>query len=407
MLVEGHGQWLFDEKGRRYLDAFAGIVTVSCGHSHPAVTAAMCEQIATLMHTTTIYLNPQIALFAQELAARLPPGLSSIFFTNSGSEANDLAVLLARLHSGSAARGGEDVICLRNGYHGMSAGTMGLTALSTWKYPVAQPAGFHHAVCPDTYRGAFGPDTPRVGERYAEDVADIIRSATSGRIAGFISETVQGVGGSVAVPPGYLSAAYSHVRAAGGLCIADEVQTGFGRMGSHYWGFQTQGVVPDVVTMAKGIGNGAPLAAVATTPEIAALLAQKVYFNTYGGNPVSCAAGRAVLRIIDEEKLQANAAVVGAHLKSELDRLAAKHTVIGDVRGAGLMLGVELVKDRKSKAPATAEAAVVFEAAKDAGVLLGKGGIAGNVFRIKPPLCFTRDDADFLVAVLDDALSAL
>ena len=384
------------------------------------------------MHTTTIYLHPEIALFARDLASRLPPGLSSIFFVNSGSEANDLALLLARLHAREAGRGGggAEIISLRNGYHGMSAGTQALTALSTWRYPVAQPAGVLHALCPDTYRGPWGPDTPRVGERYAADVADLIRTCSSGgRIAGFIAETVQvrrvhacpadrrparshshpaylgqGVGGAVALPPGYLTAAYAHVRAAGGLCIADEVQTGFGRMGSKYWGFETQGVVPDVVTLAKGIGNGAPLAAVATTPAIGALLAQKTFFNPYGGNPVSCAVGRAVLRVIEAEGLQANAAAVGAHLKAGLVRLAAKHELIGDVRGEGLMLGVELVADRATRTPATAEAARVFEAAKDAGVLLGKGGLGGNVFRIKPPLCFSRDDADFLLEVLDDAL---
>lgn len=221
-------------------------------------------------------------LRAQELAARLPPPLSNIIFVNSGSEANDLALLLARLHAreGGGCGGAGEVIALRNGYHGMGAGTQALTALSTWRYPVGQPGGVLHAACPDTYRGPWGPETPGgAGPRYADDVADLIKTCSSGgRVAGFIAETVQGVGGAVALPPGYLEAAYAHVRGAGGLCIADEVQTGFGRMGSHYWGFETQGVVPDVVTMAKGIGNGIPLAAVATTPAIGALLAQKTFF---------------------------------------------------------------------------------------------------------------------------------
>ncbi|KXZ56764.1 hypothetical protein GPECTOR_1g689 [Gonium pectorale] len=398
MIVEGKMQYLYDERGRRYLDAFAGIVTVSVGHCHPEVTEAVARQSALLQHTTTIYLNPQVAEYAKELADRMPGNLKVVYFVNSGSEANDMALMLARLYTGNW-----DVVCLRNAYHGMSIGTMGTCGQHTWKQPMPQGFGYHHALNPDPYRGAFGDDGPR----YAADVADLISAATPGRVAGFVAETIQGVGGAVSLASGYLPAVYKMIREAGGVCIADEVQTGFGRTGSHYWGFERQGVLPDIVTMAKGIGNGLPLAAVVTTPEIAASMAGRLHFNTYGGNPVCSAGGRAVLRVVDRERLQQHCADVGAHLLSRLGGLAQRHDIIGDVRGAGLMLGVELVKDRRTKEPAKAETAAVMETMKDLGVLMGKGGLHGNVFRIKPPMCFSRADADFLVDVMDVALSKL
>jgi alanine-glyoxylate transaminase/(R)-3-amino-2-methylpropionate-pyruvate transaminase len=238
-------------------------------------------------------------------------------------------------------------------------------------------------------------------------VKSLIEYGTSGRLAAFFAESIQGVGGAVVFPDGYLEAAYAHVRAAGGLCIADEVQAGFGRTGDHYWGFESQGVVPDIVTMAKSIGNGAPLAAVVTTPEIAKTMASRIHFNTYGGNPVSCAMGKAVLEVIERDGLQANCKEVGGHLARGLAGLMKKHPVIGDVRGMGLMLGVELVEDPTTKAPATAACVRVFERARELGVLVGKGGLYGNVLRIKPPMCITRADADFMVDVVDTALSEL
>jgi len=284
---------------------------------------------------------------------------------------------------------------------------MGLTALHTWKYNTAQGFGIHHAVNPDTYRGPWGPEEPNVAEKYANDVKNLIEHGTSGSIAGFICEPIQGVGGSVVMPEGYLKQVYQHVRNHGGLCIADEVQTGFGRCGTHYWGFETNGVMPDIVTMAKGIGNGTPLAAVVTTPQIAATLSKKIHFNTYGGNPVSSAIGRAVLRVIDEENIQQQALTIGNYLKDGLHKLQAKHSIIGDVRGKGLMLGMELVKDRKTKTPASAETAQVFERVKDMGILIGKGGLYGNVFRIKPPMCWTKENVDELIYVMDKALGEL
>ncbi len=400
MIVAGRRQYLFDEKGRRYLDAFGGIVTVSVGHCHPDVVAAANLQNETLQHATTIYLHPNIALYAESLAARMPGDLKVCYFVNSGSEANDLALLMARAFTGNF-----DVIALRNGYHGGSQSTMALTSHHTWKFNTPHSFGVHHAVAPDLYRGRW--TAPDSGPAYASEIAEIIRFATPGRIAAFIAESVQGVGGAVVYPEGYLPAAYEHARAAGGLCIADEVQAGFGRTGTHYWGFETQGVVPDIVTMAKGIGNGCPLAAVVTTPRIARCLAERIHFNTFGGNPVVCAQGRAVLDVIDREHLQHNSLVMGARLIEGLNALATKHNVIGQVRGLGLMVGCELVKDRATKEPAKEECLAVFERCRESGLLIGKGGLAGNVLRIKPPMCLTAEDVDFLVDVLDEAFGRL
>ncbi|XP_043698239.1 alanine--glyoxylate aminotransferase 2 homolog 1, mitochondrial-like [Telopea speciosissima] len=396
-IVEGKMQYLFDENGRRYLDAFAGIVTVSCGHCHPEVVNAIVEQSKLLQHATTIYLHHAIADFAEALASKMPGNLKVVYFVNSGSEANDLAMLMARLYSGNLG-----MISLRNGYHGGSSGTLGLTALSTWKYSI--PEGeIHHVMNPDPYRGVFGSDATS----YAKDLQDHIDFGTSGKVAGFIAETIQGVGGAVELAPGYLKLVYDIVRKAGGVCIADEVQSGFGRTGSHYWGFETQGVLPDIVTMAKGIGNGLPLGAVVTTPEIAKVLAEKIQFNTFGGNPVCSAGGLAVLRVLDKEKRQAHCADVGLHLIERLRALQQKHDIIGNVRGRGLMVGVEFVTDKKEKTPAKAETTVLFEKLRELGVLIGKGGLHGNVFRIKPPMCFTKDDADFVVDAMDYAMSKL
>jgi alanine-glyoxylate transaminase / (R)-3-amino-2-methylpropionate-pyruvate transaminase len=402
MIVEGKGQYLFDENGRRYLDGFGGIVTVSVGHCHPEVIAAANLQNQTIQHTTTIYLHPNIALYAKELAAKMPGNLKVCYFVNSGSEANDLALLMARAFTGNY-----DALALRNAYHGGSPSTMALTSHHTWKFNVPHSFGVQHARMPDLYRGQWGSDDPEAGRKYAEDVGELIRYGTSGRVAAFIAESIQGVGGAVVFPDGYLKHAYEHVRAAGGLCIADEVQTGFGRTGTHFWGFETQGVVPDIVTMAKGIGNGCPLAAVVTTPEIAATIASRIHFNTFGGNPVSMAQGRAVLRVIEQEGLQANSLQIGEQLKTGFRRMAEKRDLIGDVRGLGLMLGVELVKDRKTKEPAKEACAEVFERCKDMGLLIGKGGLNGNTLRIKPPMCLTSADAAFMLETIDQAIASV
>lgn len=400
MMVEGSMQYVWDETGKRYLDGLAGIVTISVGHCHPHVVAAANRQNEILQHSTTIYLNPNVGAYAEKLAAKLPGELKVCYFVNSGSEANDLALLMARVHTGNY-----DVIGLRNAYHGGNASGMSATAHSTWKFNVPHSFGVHHAVAPYPYRGQFGYDDPEAGRKYADDVKSLIDYATPGKVAAFIAESIQGVGGFVVFPDGYLKHAYAHVRAAGGVCIADEVQTGFGRTGTHFWGFETQGVIPDIVTMAKGIGNGAPLGAVVTTPQIAASVAQRTHFNTFGGNPVVSAIGAAVLEVIEKEKLQENALRQGEKILAGLQKLKEKHPAIGDVRGKGLMLGIEFVKDRKTKEPGREICAQVVENARELGLLLGKGGLWGQTIRFAPPMCITSADADFILAVLDESIA--
>ena len=400
LIVEGKMQYVFDETGRRYLDFFAGIVTVSCGHCHPKVLQRVREQTETLQHATTIYLHPNLPLLAQKLASKMPAGLDVTYFVNTGSEANDLAVTMARLFTGNL-----DVIAVRNAYHGGSPSSLGLTSHHTWKFPVAGSTAVHHTLSPDPYGSSMAGTPQEIASRAAADIRELIRYSTPGKIAGFIAEPIQGVGGVTRGAPNYFTEAYAIVREYGGLCIADEVQTGFGRTGEHYWGFQNYGVTPDIVTMAKGIGNGVPLAAVTTRREIAEALTRRIHFNTYGGNPVSMAAGLAVLEVIDEEGLQENARKLGGRLLRGLRKLQERHGLVGDVRGLGLMLGVELVTDRATRAPATAATLEVLESAREMGLLIGKGGLNANVLRIKPPLCITADDADFALDVLDRALS--
>jgi alanine-glyoxylate transaminase/(R)-3-amino-2-methylpropionate-pyruvate transaminase len=395
-------QYLWDDTGKRYLDGLGGIVTVSVGHCHPHVVAAARKQNEILQHSTTIYLHPNVAEYAGKLASKMPGNLKICYFVNSGSEANDLALLMARLYTGNY-----DVIALRNAYHGGNASAMAVTSHSTWKFNVPHSFGVHHALAPYPYRGPFGYDDADAGKKYADDVKSLIDYATPGKVAAFIAESIQGVGGFVEFPQGYLKHAYEHVRAAGGVCIADEVQTGFGRTGTHFWGFETQGVIPDIVTLAKGIGNGAPLGAVVTTPQIAATLQGKTHFNTFGGNPVVSAMGKAVLEVIEKEKLQANALKIGGCILAGLNKLKEKHKIIGDVRGKGLMIGIEMVKDRVTKEPAKAECAQVLETARELGLLIGKGGLWGQTIRFAPPMCITQADADFLLEVFDEAFSSL
>jgi alanine-glyoxylate transaminase/(R)-3-amino-2-methylpropionate-pyruvate transaminase len=402
MVVEGHMQYVWDETGKRYLDGFAGIVTVSVGHCHPYVVEQVREQVGKLQHTTTIYLHPAAARFGKKLAEHMPEGsgLTVSYFTNSGSEANEVAVLMAREHTGNA-----EVISLRNGYHGGTQATMALTAHGTWKFKTSPVVGVKHATPGYCYRCPFGLEYPSCELKCARDTEELIRYETPGEVACFIGETIQGVGGTVTPPPEYFGIVYEIVRKHGGLCVADEVQTGFGRTGTAFWGFENWGVTPDLVTLAKGIGNGVPLGACVTRPEIARAMTHRIHFNTFGGNPVAMTQGLATLEVIDAEGIQENARRVGGHLKDRLLELQERQPLIGEVRGMGLMLGVELVRDRRTKEPANTETADLLELCKERGLLLGKGGLYGNVLRVKPPMCLTTDDADFLVDCLDEVLT--
>jgi alanine-glyoxylate transaminase/(R)-3-amino-2-methylpropionate-pyruvate transaminase len=404
LIAEGHMQYVWDETGKQYLDGFAGIVSVSVGHCHPHVVEKVREQVGKLQHTTTIYLHPTIGLFAQKLAEHFPAGsgLTVSYFTSSGSEANEIAILTAREHTGNT-----DVISLRNGYHGGTQGTMGLTGQGSWKFKSNPETRVRYAAPGYCYRCPFGLTYPSCDVRCARDVEQLILCETAGAIACFIAEPIQGVGGAVMPPPEYFRIVYDIVRKHGGLCIADEVQTGFGRTGAKFWGFENWGVTPDMVTMAKGIGNGAPLGACVTRREIADALTHRTHFNTFGGNPISMTQGLATLEVIDSEHIQQNAQRIGSHLKDRLLELQERQPLIGEVRGLGLMLGVELVRDRRTKEPANTEAADVLELCKQRGLLIGKGGLYGNTLRIKPPMCLTTADADFLADCLEDVLDVI
>ncbi len=399
MPVEGKMQYLYDETGKRYLDCFGGICTVSVGHCHPEVNAALIAQAGLIQHAPTCYLHPAVVEFAETLAGTFPESLSRVYFVNSGSEANDLAVLMARLYTGNS-----DILSLRNCYHGGNAVGMSLTSHSTWKYNVPALPGFQHLKAPHPVWGPISYDTPDAGKLYAEEVKDIIKFGTSGKVAAFIAEPMQGVGGTVPYPADYLTHAYAHTRDAGGVCIADEVQTGFGRTGTNFWGFQNYNVVPDIVVMAKSIGNGFPLAAVVTTDAIAEKMFVKIHFNTFGGDPLAMAQGKATLDIMLRDNTMAQCKKIGDHLIAGLNKLKAKYPVIANVRGSGLILGVEFVLDGQ---PATAFTAGFMERCKDHQLIVGKGGLNGSVIRIKPPMCLTEADADFLLAVFDHVLAEL
>ncbi|MFN2208858.1 MAG: aminotransferase class III-fold pyridoxal phosphate-dependent enzyme [Candidatus Promineifilaceae bacterium] len=399
-IVRGMGQYLYDESGRRYLDGVNNVCHV--GHSHPHVVAALAEQAA-LLNTNTRYLHPNIVRYAERLLAKLPAPLEVLFFVCSGSEANELALRLARTYTDA-----QDLIVLDGAYHGNTAA---LIDASPYKHNgpggKGAPDFIHMAMLPDPYRGpykGYGRDT---GLRYAVYVQELVEEITNAerKLAGFIVEPLQSCGGQIVFPEGYLQEALAQVRAVGGVCIADEVQVGFGRVGSYFWGFETQGVVPDLVTMGKPIGNGHPLAAVATTRAIAEAFANGMeYFNTFGGNPVSCAVGSAVLDVIEKEDLQENALRVGDHLMQGLRGLMDRHALIGDVRGLGLFIGVEFVRDRKTLEPAAEEARYIIERMKEEGILLSIDGLLHNVLKLKPPLVFSLEDADLLVDTLDKVL---
>lgn len=402
-IVQGAMQYLFDEEDQTYLDAVNNVCHV--GHNHPRVVRAAQRQMA-ILNTNTRYLHDYLVEYAERLTATMPEPLRVCYFVCSGSEANDLALRMARAKTGQM-----DNIVVEGAYHGT---TIANIEISPYKFDgpggAGAPTHVHKVPMPDTYRGLYRRDDPQAGARYAGHVGKAIQSIQKkGReLSAFICESIPGCGGQVVLPDKFLQEAYALVRQAGGVCIADEVQVGFGRAGSRMWAFQTQGVVPDIVTLGKPIGNGHPLAAVVTTPEIAAAFTTGMeYFNTFGGNPVSCAIGLAVLDVVQEEGLQEQARLVGDELMDGLRQLMDSHALIGDVRGLGLFVGVELVRDRKTLHPAGEEAARVIEAMKERGILISTDGPLHNVLKIKPPLVFNQANARFFVEILDEVLNAL
>jgi 4-aminobutyrate aminotransferase-like enzyme len=397
-LVVSHAkdQYVWDADGNQYLDFFGGIVTISVGHCNDEVNRKVHAQIDRLQHVSTVFANEPQAALAKKLAQITPGGkLTKSFFTNSGTEANETAILTARCYTGST-----EIVGLRYAYHGRSSLAMGLTAQSTWRLgPVTQP-GIVHAVNAYCYRCPYGLSYPSCNVRCAQDVEEVIRTTTSGRIAGFIAEPIQGIGGFITPPKEYFPIVADIVKKYGGVFISDEVQTGWGRTGGKWFGIEQWGVQPDIITSAKGLGNGTPIGLTMARPEIADSV-QGASISTFGGNPIATTAAKAVIEFIEEHKLSINAAEVGAHLRHRLLELQAKHPLIGDVRGMGLLQAVELVEDRQSKKPAVSQTLAVMEAARENRILIGKGGLYGNVLRLSPPLNISKTDVDEFARLLD------
>jgi len=396
--VRGEGKWLQDADGRRYLDFFGGIVTVALGHCEPRVVAALEKQARTLQHVSTLFPTIPIGELAEKLAEIFPgdkPAKS--FFTNSGTEAIETAILTARVHTQRT-----EVVALRHGYHGRTMLSMSLTAHSGWRLGGVHDGSIRHAMAPYCYRCPLGLKPESCGTACAQDVEEVIKTTTSGRPAAYIAEPIMGVGGFITPPKDYFPTVAEIVRRYDALFIADEVQTGWGRTGRKWFGIEQYGVKPDIIVAAKSLGNGHPIGATVARAAIADSFKGST-IATFGGNPVTMAVARTVVDIIEKDRLADNAAVVGGHLRARLDGLAEKHPAMGEVRGMGLMQGVELVKDRKSKEPAPQAAAAVLESAKDHGLIIGKGGLYGNVLRISPPLTVTTEDADQAADVLDKA----
>jgi 4-aminobutyrate aminotransferase-like enzyme len=400
-IVRGWKQYLYDDEGRCFIDAYNNVPHV--GHCHPRVVEAAASQMRVL-NTNTRYLNDLLEEYAERLLATLPSAFDVCYFVNSASEANELALRLSRAYTGA-----RDIVVLDAAYHG---NTTSLIDISPYKHagPGGQgaPDWVHSAPLPDVYRGQHrGADA---GSLYASGVKAAISELESHgrRLSAFIAETCPSVGGQLIFPPDYLSTVYEHVRRAGGICIADEVQTGLGRMGTSFWAFEDQGVVPDIVVMGKPLGNGHPIGAVATTRAIADAFDNGMeFFSTFGGNTVSCAVGIAVLDVLRDERLQEHARVVGDELLTKFRRLADRYPIVGDVRGSGLFLGLELVRNRETLEPAGEEASFVANRMRERGVLLGTDGPYHNVVKIRPPMPFDSENAEILVAALDDSLAEL
>jgi 4-aminobutyrate aminotransferase len=395
-------QFVWDADGKQYLDFFGGIVTVSVGHRNPKVTAAIHAQADKLHHVSTLFpTEPQVAL-AKRLAEITPErALTKSFFTNSGTEANETAVQLARIHTGNT-----EIVALRHSYHGRSEAGRALTGHSSWRSPLPPAAGFVHAHNGYCYRCPFGQTYPSCNLQCATDMKELIETSTSGRVAGLIAEPIQGVGGFITPPKEYFKIVVDIVKQHGGIFICDEVQTGWGRTGSKWFGIEHYGVTPDVMTFAKGLANGLPIGATTAKPEVADSM-RFLTLSTFGGNPLSMAAAKAVIDYVADENLMTNCEETGGYLREGLIALQEKHPLIGEVRGMGLMQAIELVKDRKSKEPAPVETRKLMDAARRAGLLIGRGGLYGNVIRISPPMNVGRGDVDEFLRLLDSALASL
>jgi 4-aminobutyrate aminotransferase len=402
-LVTDHAsmQYVWDVEGKKYLDFFGGIVTVSVGHCNPRVTSKIKEQVDKLQHGSTVFPNEAIVAIAEKLAEITPGEISKTYFTNSGTEANEMAVQLARVFTGNY-----EVVALRHGYSGRSQLAQGLTGHAPWRKSLPMTFGVVHAINPYCYRCPFGLKYPDCGVACANDVENVIQTTTSGKVAAFIAEPIQGVGGFITAPPEYFKIVFNIIKKYDGLFISDEVQTAWGRTGKKWFGIEHWEVTPDIITSAKGLANGVPVGVTMTRPEIAESF-KGLQISTFGGNPVTSVAARATIAVMEEDRLMDNAAVVGNYYRSKLEELQQKHRLIGEVRGMGLLQGIELVKDRKTKEPAPQETNRVMDEAKNRGLLIGKGGLYGNVLRTSPPLNINKADVDQAIRVLDEAFTAV
>jgi alanine-glyoxylate transaminase/(R)-3-amino-2-methylpropionate-pyruvate transaminase len=386
VLSEGQGSFVRDVDGREYLDFFGGILTLGLGHCHPDVVAAVQEQVAVLGHTSTLYPTEPMVGVAERLAHITPGRLKKSFFTTSGTEADETAILLAKIFSGR-----QEIIALRHGYSGRSLTALSVTGHAPWRLIPTQLPGIKHALSPYCYRCPLGLEYPSCGIRCATDIEELIRTETNGAPAAFIAEPIQGVGGFITPPPEYFEIAVAIVRKHGGIFICDEVQTGFGRTGDHWCGIEHWGVEPEIMTFAKAIASGAPVGATIAWPEIADAFTG-LTISTFGGSPVSMAAAAATIDVMEREDVPARSATRGAQLRARLDAMKEKFAFIGDVRGMGLMQAIELVEDRKTKEPAPKKTGQLLEAAKRQGLLLGKGGLYGNVIRISPSMLVSESE---------------
>lgn len=403
-LVKAKGTCVWDEAGKEYLDAIGGIVCISVGHNHPKIKEKLLELLSkdAIQHTTYLYLSQYLAELAAKLASVAPAGLSKCYLTNSGSEANEVAILTAR-----EATGRQMIVALRHCYHGGTSMPLALCGSSPWKFLHSPQASVVHAMAPYCYRCPFGKTPQSCQLECADDVKQVIETTTSGNIAAFIAEPVMGVAGYVDPPLAYHKKVYEIIKQYGGLYISDEVQTGMGRTGSHFFAIEQSGVIPDLITLAKGLGSGAPIGAVIAKPELADALKNKKHFNTFGGDPFQAAQANEVINIIINENLIQNAKTEGDYLKTAFKGLQKDFPLIGDVRGRGLIIGIELVKDRQTKEPASQETALLMEIAKDNGLLIGRGGYHNNVLRIAPSMGISRQESELLVAKLTTAFSSV